>query len=195
MGGDNRPTSAAVERRKACASRWTRAALASAAVGLCVFRRSASFLLQEASREEFCSFVARVERSETRERRASRTFLPGFRFHLRALRFGGLKPSEARPASAGGPLNPGYEIPRPIVMHSAIHCRIHLTKVGNAVRLLEMACSILGARKKAQRENGIACVIASASEAIQGRLAKAKRPLWIASSLSLLAMTSAPRER
>jgi hypothetical protein len=39
---------------------------------------------------------------------ASRTADPEFRFHLRALRFGGLKPSEARSASVGGPLNPGY---------------------------------------------------------------------------------------
>ena len=77
-------------------------------------------------------------------------------------------------------------------MHPALHCRIHLTKVGLAVKSLGIACSILGAPKKAQRENGGACVIASASEAIQGRLAKAKRPLWIASSLSLLAMTNAP---
>ncbi len=35
------------------------------------------------------------------------TALAGFRFHLRAPRFGGLDPSEARRASVGGPLNPG----------------------------------------------------------------------------------------
>jgi hypothetical protein len=39
---------------------------------------------------------------------ASRSADPGFRFHLRALRFGGLKPPEARSASVGGSFNPGY---------------------------------------------------------------------------------------
>ena len=33
---------------------------------------------------------------------------PGFRFHLRAPRYGGLEPSEARTASVGGSLNAGY---------------------------------------------------------------------------------------
>ncbi len=33
---------------------------------------------------------------------------PGFRFRLRAPRFGGLKPAVARAASEGGSLHPGY---------------------------------------------------------------------------------------
>ena len=46
----------------------------------CVCRRSASFI--------FFFFVARVERSETRERQSSRTFVPGFRCAQPGLRNG-----------------------------------------------------------------------------------------------------------
>jgi hypothetical protein len=56
---------------------------------------------------------ARVAREVKAERNPgtpseASTALAGFRFHLHAPRFGGLEPSEARRASAGGSLNPGY---------------------------------------------------------------------------------------
>ena len=52
--------------------------------------------------------VAWIERSEIRERPASFCADPGFHFRLRAPRFGGLIPAEARRASQGGSFNPGY---------------------------------------------------------------------------------------
>jgi hypothetical protein len=62
---------AAVERRQACALRKERAPRRKMRRWLpCVCRRSASFNF---------FFVARVERSETRERQSSQTFVPGFR--------------------------------------------------------------------------------------------------------------------
>jgi hypothetical protein len=76
-----------VERRKACASRRTRAAPCKCGAKTCAFRRSASF-----------SF---------------------FRSFLACLAF----------------------VPRPIVMVPALHSRSYLTKVGNAVRFLGLACS------------------------------------------------------
>jgi hypothetical protein len=54
---------------------------------------------------------------------------------------------------------------------SALHGRSDLTKIGIAAKVFwEWLAHSSDANQKAHRENVFACVIASASEAIQGRL-------------------------
>jgi hypothetical protein len=80
----------------------------------------------------------------------------------------------------------------PIVMNPALHCWIDLTKIGLRRWLFERGCWKFGTRTKSAPRNEKVCVIAS--EAIRGRLAMAAKPHWIASSLTLLAMTETPRK-
>ena len=89
LGGDNRPTRAAMERREASApgfgarrARKRKRVVTLVRVARIVTKRLSAFHFLSL----FCSFVARMERSEIRERRCSRTVVPGLRFAPSGLR-------------------------------------------------------------------------------------------------------------